>query len=401
MTRPVGIVADSAGADGPTDRAGRPARTIGRPGREEGAMERGRARDFGVRIGRFPTGPRNAITDVQGVRVGHATVVRDPGVRTGVTAIFPTAGLPWEERVHAGTHVLNGYGEMVGTYQLNEWGILQTPVVLTSSMFIGRAYDAAARWIAGHPGTEEGYMPVVSECDDSFLNDVWSWPLAEEDVWAALEAAAAASPGHVVEEGCVGAGTGMQCFGFKGGIGTASRVVPEEVGGYTVGALVLTNHGRRPDLLIAGVPVGRALAEAVPEEPGPPEGSCVCVVATDAPMLPHQARRLAVRAGMGLARGGSNANDTSGELMLAFSTAQALPRDTPDGTVTVRALLDGRHGPSVFTPLFAATVEAVEEAVVNALFAATTTVGRDGHTLHALPIERTVELLARAGRLGG
>ncbi len=385
-------------------------------------MERGRARDFGVRIGGLPTGPRNAITDVRGVRVGHATVVRDPGVRTGVTAVLPTAGLPWEERVYVGTHVLNGYGEMVGTYQLNEWGILQTPIVLTSSMFIGRAYDATARWIARHPGTEEGYMPVVSECDDSFLNDVWSWPLADEDVWAALEAAAAAPPGHEVAEGCVGAGTGMQCFEFKGGIGTASRVVPEEVGGYTVGALVLTNHGRRPGLRIDGVPVGRELTDLMPEgpdaprepgsptergasgEPGPPrrrpaDGSCVCVVATDAPMLPHQVRRLAVRAALGLGRGGSNANDTSGELMVAFSTAQALPRDTADGTVGVRALLDGRHGPSVFSPLFAAAVEAVEEAVVNALFAATTTVGRGGNTLHALPIERTLELLARAGRL--
>ncbi|HWO69729.1 MAG TPA: P1 family peptidase [Actinomycetota bacterium] len=368
-------------------------------------MERRRAREHGVRIGRFPTGPRNAITDVRGVRVGHATVVRDPGVRTGVTAVFPTAGLPWEERVYVGTHVLNGYGEMIGAYQLNEWGILQTPIVLTSSMFIGRAYDAAARWIARHPGTEEGYMPVVSECDDSFLNDVWSWPLAEEDVWAALDAAATAPPGHEVEEGCVGAGTGMQCFEFKGGIGTASRLLPEEVGGYTVGALVLTNHGRRPDLRIDGVPVGREITDLMPEEPGaveepgPPEGSCVCVVATDAPLLPHQVRRLAVRAALGLARGGSNANDTSGELMVAFSTAQVLPRDTPDGTVAVRALLDGRHGPSVFSPLFAATVEAVEEAVVNALFTATTTVGRDGNTLHALPIDRTLELLDRAGRL--
>lgn len=363
-------------------------------------MERGRARDFGVRIGGLPTGPRNAITDVRGVRVGHATVVRDPGVRTGVTAVLPTAGLPWEERVYVGTHVLNGYGEMVGTYQLDEWGILQTPIVLTSSMFIGRAYDATARWIARHPGTEEGYMPVVSECDDSFLNDVRSWPLAEGDVWAALEAAAAAPPGHEVAEGCVGAGTGMQCFGFKGGIGTASRVVPEEVGGYTVGALVLTNHGRRPELRIDGVPVGRELADLMPEGPaGPTEGSCVCVVATDAPMLPHQVRRLAVRAALGLGRGGSNANDTSGELMVAFSTAQSLPRETADGTVAVRALLDGRHGPSVFSPLFAAAVEAVEEAVVNALFTATTTVGRDGNTLHALPIERTLELLARAGRL--
>ncbi len=361
-------------------------------------MERDRARAYGVRVGRLPPGARNAITDVAGVRVGHRTVVRDPSpdgrgaVRTGVTAIFPTAGLPWEERVYAGTHVLNGYGEVIGINQLNEWGILQTPIVLTSSLLIGLAYHATARWIARHPGTAEGYMPVVSECDDSFLSDVFSFPLTEEDVWAALEAAA----GGEVAEGCVGAGTGMACFDFKGGIGTASRVLPAEDGGFTVGALVLTNFGRRPDLRIDGVPVGREITDLMPE--GSEEGSCVCVVATDAPLLPHQVRRLAVRAGLGLARTGSHAGNTSGELMIAFSTARTLPPRSPDGTVEVRAVLDG-PAPSAFSPLFAATVEAVEEAVVNALFRAETTRGREGHVLHALPIDRTLDILERHGRL--
>ena len=204
-----------------------------------------RARDHGIEIGRLPTGSRNAITDVAGVRVGHQTVVRDPdpggkgAVRTGVTAVFPHEGLPWEERVYVGTHVLNGYGELIGINQLNEWGVLHSPIVLTSSLAIGKAYDATVRWRSLRHATttwEGGDMPVVSECDDSFLNDVTTFPLSDEDVFAALDGAS----GGEVQEGCVGAGTGMQCFDFKGGIGTASRVVPA---GFTVGSLVLTNFG--------------------------------------------------------------------------------------------------------------------------------------------------------------
>ncbi|MFL5737927.1 MAG: P1 family peptidase [Actinomycetota bacterium] len=364
-------------------------------------MDRGRARAFGLSIGHFPTGERNAITDVTGVRVGHATVVRDPGgdlrhaVRTGVTAVFPHEGLPWKERVYVGTHVLNGYGEMIGTYQLNEWGILHSPVVLTSSLAIGRAYDATARWMARHP-EGVGDMPVVSECDDSFLNDATSFPLAEEDVWEALDGAR----GGDVSEGCVGAGTGMQCFDFKGGIGTSSRVLPDDAGGFTVGALVLTNFGERHDLRVDGVPVGREIPDLMPES-SPPDGSCVVVVATDAPMLPHQVRRLAVRAGLGLGRTGSVATNGSGELMIAFSTANRIPAGAEEKHMPVEALIDGPPDdvPTVFTQLFAATVEAVEEAVLNALFTAETTTGVDGNTLHALPIDRTLELLEKAGRL--
>jgi D-aminopeptidase len=362
---------------------------------------RGRARELGVSIGRFQPGERNAVTDVSGVRVGHSTVVRDPGgdrrkaVRTGVTAVFPHEGLPWKERVYVGTHVLNGYGEMIGTNQLNEWGILHSPVVLTSSLAIGRAYDATARWMVRHPdGIAE--MPVVSECDDSFLNDAVGFPLTDEDVWAALDGAR----GGEVEEGCVGAGTGMQCFDFKGGIGTASRVLPADFGGSIVGALVLTNFGERHDLRVDGVPVGREITDLMPESK-PPEGSCVVIVATDAPMLPHQVRRLAVRAGLGLARTGSVATNGSGELMLAFSNANRIPAAARQRHMSVQALIDGPpdDDPTTFTALFAATVEAVEEAVLNALFQAETTTGVDGNTLHALPIDRTLELLERAGRL--
>ena len=365
-------------------------------------LERKRAREYGVEIGRRPTGELNAITDVGGVRVGHRTVVRDGGpgegaVRTGVTAVFPHDGEPWEEPVYVGTHILNGYGEMIGINQLDEWGVLMSPVVLTSSLAIGKAYDATAKWIAtrDHEGAEaDAVMPVVTECDDGFLNDAVSFPLAEEDVWAALDSAT----GGPVKEGCVGSGTGMQCFDFKGGIGTSSRVLGTDVGGYTVGALVMTNYGDRPDLRIDGVPVGAGIADLMPEEHR--EGSCIVVVATDAPMLPHQVRRLAVRAGMGLARTGSTASNGSGELMLAFSTAQRLSSRSPDPVVEVRALRDGASwdAPAVISELFAATIEAVEEAVANALFTATTTVGRDGNVLHALPIDRTLEILERRGR---
>jgi D-aminopeptidase len=363
-------------------------------------MERGRARDLGVVIGTLPTGSRNAITDVAGVRVGHATVVRDPrpdgrgAVRTGVTAVFPHEGLPWVERVYAGTHVLNGYGEMIGINQVNEWGLLHSPIVLTSSLAIGKAYDATVRWRTERHATTTsagGDMPFVSECDDSFLNDVTAFPLADEDVFAALDGAA----GGDVAEGCVGAGTGMQCMDFKGGIGTASRLVP---GGFTVGVLVLTNFGERAWLRIDGVPVGREISDLMPEGHG--EGSCVVVVATDAPMLPHQLRRLAVRGGLGLARCGSTAHSGSGELMVAFSTGNRVPLETDDGLMDVRAVLDGasEDGHSPTNDLFAATVEAVEEAVVDSLFTATTTVGRDGHVLHALPLDRTLALLERYGR---
>jgi D-aminopeptidase len=365
-------------------------------------LERARARDLGVVIGRMPTGARNAITDVAGVRIGHRTIVRGEGpgaVRTGVTAILPHEGLPWLERVYAGTHILNGFGELIGINQIDEWGLLHSPIVMTSSLAIGKAYDATVRWRTERHATttnEGGDMPVVTECDDSFLNDVASFPLRDEDVFAALDDAEAND--GAVEEGSVGSGTGMQCMDFKGGIGTASRLVP---GGFTVGVLVMTNFGERPNLLIDGVPVGREITDLMPEEHG--EGSCIVVTATDAPMLPHQLRRIALRSGLGLARCGSTGHNGSGELMLAFSTTNRIPLETPDGVVGVRAVLDGGtwQGLSPLNDLFEATVEATEEAVVNALFTATTVVGHDGNTLHALPLDRTLEILERHGRLRG
>ena len=362
-------------------------------------MAKPRPRELGIRLGRGTPGPLNAITDVSGVRVGHRTVVRGAdgdahAVRTGVTAIFPHDGDPWTDPVYAAPHILNGYGELIGINQITEWGLLMSPIVLTSSLAIGKAYDATVKWIASRDrDAGEAVMPVVTECDDSFLSDVLSFPLADEDVMAALDSAADGE----VEEGVVGAGTGMQCFDYKGGIGTASRVLPTEAGGYTVGALVLTNHGDREDLLIDGVRVGEELGDDMPVVHT--EGSCIVVVATDAPLLPHQLRRIAQRAGLGLARGGSFASNVSGEQMLAFSTANRLALHG-DAVSDVRAVTDGRPDePWLLSALFHATAEATEEAVANALFAAETTIGVGGNTLHALPVDRVLELLDRAGRL--
>ena len=363
-------------------------------------MTKPRARELGIEIGRLEPGPLNAITDVPGVRVGHRTIVRgadgDPhAIRTGVTAVFPHEGEPWQEPVYAATHILNGYGELIGINQITEWGLLMSPIVLTSSIAIGKAYDATVKWISGRdPAASEEVMPVVSECDDAGLNDVLSFPLTDEDVAAALDGAVAGDRA----EGCVGAGTGMQCFDFKGGIGSASRVLSADAGSYTVGALVLTNFGSRPELRIDGVRVGEEITDLMPVEHT--EGSCVVVVATDAPLLPHQLRRVAQRAGMGLARTGSTASNASGEQMLAFSTANRIAVRSDGPVVDVRAVTDARPGPPwLLGALFAATIEATDEAVVNALVAAETVVGRDGNTLFAMPVDRVLPLMERAGRL--
>jgi D-aminopeptidase len=363
--------------------------------------ERIRAREAGIRLGHLPTGPTNAITDVAGVRVGHATLSRDPdaqgrAMRTGVTAIWPHAGLPWREPVYAGTSVLNGWGEMIGITALNEWGILESPIVLTSTFYIGAAYEATVRWIAKQqPDAEDVPIPVVTECCDEYLNDVVAFPLPEEAITKALDGATSEPPA----EGCVGAGTGMVCFEFKGGIGTASRVVTVDGETYTVGALLLANFGWRSELRIDGVPVGREIQDLMPPETAAEEGSCIAIIATDAPMLPHQLRRLAQRAGMGLARCGSFAGNTSGEIFMAFSTAQRIPYDHRRSVLPIQALADGSRRIDSFNPLFLGAVEAVEEAVVNSLFAATTTTGRKGRVAHAIPIDRVLSLLDKSGRL--
>jgi D-aminopeptidase len=354
--------------------------------------ERPRLRDFGVTIGAYPTGPSNTLTDVAGVRVGHTTLVRGDNVRTGVTAIWPHEGNPLTERVYAGISLLNGYGEMTCRSVIDEIGLLASPIVLTGTGSVGAALDATTRYLGHHyPAQTQNEVPIplVAECDDGFLHDHLTFAVTREDVWAALDGASR----DPVVEGCVGAATGMALFQFKGGIGSASRQVATDAGEFMLGVLVQTNFGRRPRLTIAGVPVGRALTDLLPEDPTP-EGSCIVVVATDAPLHAHTLRRLAKRAGLGLARTGSTAGDGSGEIILAFSTAQRAPLKAPDGLRQLTVLAEGGYGTVGLNRLFEATIDATEEAVVNALLAATTTTGRNGRVLHAAPHDRLRALLA-------
>jgi D-aminopeptidase len=357
-----------------------------------------RARDLGVVVGSLPPGPLNAITDVAGVLVGHCTVSwggpelsRGSGpARTGVTVVLPHGGDVFHERVVAGVHVANGVGEVIGSTAIREWGLIETPIVLTNSQAIGQAYDATVRWMMARDervGVEDSCMPVVGECDDSLLNDMRGMHVREEHVRAALEAAAGGPAHRPVAEGCVGAGTGMTCFDFKGGIGTSSRVVEVYGHGYTVGVLALCNFGDRPRLTMAGAPVGSAIADLMPvAQGGAPaghvEGSCVVVLATDAPLSARQCARLAKRCSLGLAVTGSVAGDGSGEIMIAFSTATRVPRTTTAPLALVSV------GNDAVDPLFEAAVDATAESVCNALCAAQTTVGRDGNTVYALPLER-------------
>jgi D-aminopeptidase len=332
-------------------------------------------REHGLRIGDLEPGPRCSIGDVDGVRVGHVTIVRDaPEVaRTGVTAIV--AGASLSDPLRAGVAVLNGAGEMTGSLQVAEWGVLQTPVYLTATMAVGRVYDGAiAAAVAADPavGVDDVVIPVVAECDDSWLSDPRAVHVEPADAGRAVAAA-----GDAVVQGAVGAGAGMVSFGFKGGIGSASR----RAAGATVGVLVLANFGERGHLRIDGVPVGRLLGDAEVARPQP-AGSCIVVIATDAPLGSAQLTRLARRAGLGLARTGSTAHHASGEIFLALSTARG-----PEEAVDV-------------DPLFEATVDATEEAVVNALWSAETTVGRDGRVAHALPHDAVLELLEGHRRLG-
>jgi D-aminopeptidase len=351
-----------------------------------------RLRDWGIAIGALPVGASNTLTDVPGVRVGHQTLVRGDNIRTGVTAIWPHNGNPLSERVYAGIHCLNGYGEMTSRSVIDEWGLLCSPIVLTGTGSVGLAMQATMRYLARlypEQARSDVPIPLAAECDDGFLHDHLTFAVTEEDVWAALDNATS----DPVPEGCVGGATGMLLFQFKGGIGSASRRVQTEAGDFTLGVLVQTNFGRRHQLIVAGVPVGRSLTDLMPETPTP-EGSCIVVVATDAPLHAHTLRRLAKRAGLGLARTGSVGGDGSGEIILAFSTAQRIPYAVPDGRLHVTLLSEGSYATGALNRLFEATVEATEEAVVNALLAATTTTGRAGHVAHAVPHDRLRALLA-------
>jgi D-aminopeptidase len=356
---------------------------------------RPRARQAGVVTGVLPPGPLDAITDVAGVLVGHATLVAGDDLRTGVTVILPHPGNVFREKVPAAVYVGNGFGKLTGTTQVAELGTLETPIALTGTLSTWRVADALAEWVLAQPGNADvlSVNPVVGECNDGYLSDVRRRPVGREQLLAAI---AAASSGPVAE-GCVGAGTGTRCLGWKGGIGTASRKLPPALGGWTVGVLVQTNFGGV--LTVAGVPVGVELGRySFKDELEPPErGSCMVVIATDAPVDARQLRRIAARTPMGLARVGGFAANGSGDYAIAF-TANPSCRvaDGARGERTAPVLADDD-----LSPLFLATVEATEEAVLDSLFAATTTRGFQGHTAEALPIDQVLEILRRHRALAG
>jgi D-aminopeptidase len=359
---------------------------------------RPRLRDLGVAIGAFPTGAHNAITDVPGVRVGHVTKIEGDGplvpgrgpARTGVTAVLPAAGDVFVSRVFAGGYALNGAGELMGLAQVTEWGICETPILLTNSLSVGRVADAAITWIARqHPGigfTHDVVIPIVGECDDGYLNDVVGRHVTEDDVFAALDGAR----GGEVAEGCVGAGTGMQTFNFAGGIGTSSRTLGPGGIPSTLGALVLSNFGEREHLRVDGAPVGRALTPQFRSvDRRGPSGSIVVLLATDAPLLPHQLTRLCRRASLAIGRAGGYAAHNSGEFVLSWSTQNRIPRAPAPGAQTALMLAD-----TALDPLFEAAVDVVEEAILNAICAGVTMHGYGGHVAPALPIEETLRALA-------
>jgi D-aminopeptidase len=367
-----------------------------------------RARDLGVPFDGTP-GPYNAITDVKGVEVGHTTLISGQGklkvgegpVRTGVTAILPR-GKNSTDDVFGAWFTLNGNGEMTGTTWLEDSGLLDGPVMITNTHSVGVVRDAVIAWKVkrGEPDME-GYwwsLPVVAETWDGFLNDINGFHVKPEHVFHALDSA----HGGPVEEGSVGGGTGMVCNEFKGGIGTSSRVLDAKDRGYTIGVLVQCNYGRRPELRIAGVPVGKEIPEhpayedetsSVRPAPGLDTGSIIIVIATDAPLIPTQLKRMARRAALGLGRDGSYSGDGSGDIFLAFSTANS-GMASPKGIHDVKMLPNDS-----LDPIFLATVRATEEAVVNAMVAADTMTGIDGHTAIGLPHDKLREVLKKYNRL--
>jgi L-aminopeptidase/D-esterase-like protein len=370
-----------------------------------------RARDLGVPFDGTP-GPLNAITDVAGVEVGAATLIRGEGalkvgegpVRTGITVVLPR-GAKDNDPVYAGWFSLNGNGEMTGTTWVEESGFLEGPVAITNTHSVGTVRDSMIAWGLKHNALRQAWsLPVVAETWDGWLNDINGFHVKPDDVFTALDSAR----GGPVAEGNTGGGTGMVCYGFKGGTGTASRVIAASDGGYTVGVLVQCNCGRRPQLTIAGAPVGKEIPQGAPyAEVTPPSmpsgalpggetqgdvGSIIIVVATDAPLLPHQLKRLARRAALGLARTGSVSGNGSGDIFLAFSTANP-HADKEPGPNTVKVVSNER-----ISPLFSATVEATEEAIVNAMVGAKTMTGIDGHTVIALPHDQLQQVLKKYNR---
>jgi len=366
------------------------------PFASEQPEQRPRARDIGIVVGVLPPGPLNAITDVTGVRVGHRTIVEGENIRTGVTAVLPHPGNVFREKVPAAIVVGNGFGKLVGSTQVEELGTLETPVVLTNTLSTFAAADALVNYMLKLEGNENvrSVNPVVAETNDGYLNDIRAQRVRREDVLAAI----AAAEGGPVVEGSVGAGTGTRCLGWKGGIGTASRRLPASHGGYTVGVLAQTNFGGI--LTVNGAPVGRQLGRYylrdLAGERESEGGSCILVVATDAPLDARQLKRLAKRALLGLAAVGSPMTHGSGDYVIAFSTAETLRvAHQPSQKTDTRTLLRDEN----LSPLFQATREATEEAILNSLLKATTVTGFRGHTSEAIPVDRLIEICTRYGAI--
>ncbi|WP_019989630.1 P1 family peptidase [Rudanella lutea] len=347
-----------------------------------------RPREYGIRFGVLPTGPLNAITDVPGVRVGQITLLQGPNVRTGVTAVLPHTGNVFRQKSPAAIYIGNGFGKLTGYSQVEELGTLETPIVLTNTLNVPTATDALIDYTLTQPGNEEvrSVNPVVGETNDGYLNDIRGRHVTKAHVLQALREAKTGP----VQEGNVGAGTGTVCFGFKGGIGTASRKLPGSLGGYTVGVLVQTNFGGV--LQIGGVPVGVELGKYSFKEKL--DGSCMMVVLTDAPLDARNLKRLAKRAFMGLAQTGGIASNGSGDYVIAVSTAYQIPHDSAEAFDQIRVLRN-----DAVSPLFMAAIEATEEAIINSLFAARTLTGDGGHTAEQLPVEKVVEMIRKAGQL--
>lgn len=354
------------------------------------AQERKRIREYGAKIGVLPTGKLNAITDVTGVLVGQVTLHKGSDVRTGVTAILPHGGNLFQEKVPAAVYVGNGFGKLAGSSQVQELGNLESPIILTNTLSVATAMNAVITHTLQQPGNEkvQSVNAVVGETNDGGLNDIRGRHVTEKHVLEAIQKAKTGA----VEEGNVGAGTGTICFGFKGGIGTSSRKLPATLGGYTVGVLVQTNFGGV--LQVAGAPVGEELGrfsfrQQILEKA---DGSCMMVVATDAPVDARNLERLAKRAMLGLGKTGGIASNGSGDYVLAFSTHPSLrvPYESREKTQTMPLLRNDE-----MSPLFMATIEATEEAILNSLFKAETMIGRDKNKVEALPLEQTLEILKK------
>jgi D-aminopeptidase len=344
---------------------------------------------LGLSIGSFKTGRWNAITDVEGVRVGHTTIWKGDDVRTGVTVIVPQPGNVFQQKLPAGIAVGNGFGKLIGLTQVDELGVVETPIALTNTLSVFGVGTALIKYTLNQQGNEKvrSVNPVAGECNDGWLNDIRGFHVSEGDVLDAIESASSES----IEEGSVGAGTGTRCLGFKGGIGTSSRIVGVGSQEYTIGVLVQTNYGG--SLVMAGVPVGKLLRT---DRSGRGEhGSCMIVLATDAPLSSRSLKRLARRSFLGLARTGSVMSHGSGDYAIAFSTGYTIPYESSEQELVVSLLLD-----DWLTPLFSAVTDATEEAVYNSLLKAKTVTGRNGHTMDALPVDELKRILHEKGVLG-